>query len=227
MITYTLIRSKRKTTALYVRDDGVEVRAPLHMPKRDIDRFVMSKEEWIIEKLAILSERAESREGFSLDYGSFLPYKGVQYPIVPGDNGAGFDGKCFFMPPGLSEEQIKLVCVKIYRMLAKGFIPTRATMLSEKMSVSFTSVGITGAMKQWGSCTAKKRLNFSWRLIAADDDLIDYVIIHELAHITELNHSARFWDIVEREMPNYRECRDRLHEVHQTLLALFSSTRTT
>jgi predicted metal-dependent hydrolase len=81
-IDYTLIRSKRKTAALYIRGGGVEVRAPAKMPKRDIDKFVASKEKWIADKLQRAREQAEYREAFSLDYGDTVTYRGKPYPIA-------------------------------------------------------------------------------------------------------------------------------------------------
>ncbi|MDR2568929.1 MAG: M48 family metallopeptidase, partial [Oscillospiraceae bacterium] len=69
----------------------------------------------------------------------------------------------------------------------------------------------------WGSCSAKKSLNFSWRLIMADEDVIDYVVVHELAHLIEMNHSVRFWAVVERVLPDYRERQKWLRELQRKL----------
>lgn len=76
MIPYTLTRSKRKTVAIYIRNGGAEVRAPLKMPKREIDKFVASKEKWIKSKLTLSHERAEQRGSFNLDYGDTVTYRG-------------------------------------------------------------------------------------------------------------------------------------------------------
>ena len=119
MTDYTLVRSKRKTVAIYIRDGGVEVRAPLKTPKRDIDRFVASKEKWIANKLVISSERLESREMFELTYGDAILLQGKEYRIIARNgNRAGSDGEVFYMPPNLLPEQIKAVCVKTYRNIA-------------------------------------------------------------------------------------------------------------
>jgi len=117
MIEYTLTRSKRKTVAIYVREGRVEVRAPLKMAKRDIDKFVLSKEKWVMEKQAQSSERQEQRENFTLDYGDTVLYRGKDYSIAAKDgNRIGFDDTAFYMPPGLDSEQIKAACVQIYRI---------------------------------------------------------------------------------------------------------------
>ena len=208
---YTLVRSKRRTVALYIRDGGVEVRAPLKMPKRDIDKFVVSKEKWITDKLLKSREQTERREAFSLDYGDTVTFRGKPYSIVAKDGKrAGFDGEWFYMPPGLSPEQIKSACVQIYRMLAKRDLTDRANGFANHMGVAPNAIKINSAKTRWGSCSAKKNINFSWRLIMADDDIIDYVVVHELAHLSEMNHSARFWKIVEGIQPDYKARKARL-----------------
>ena len=217
MISYTLTRTKRKTIAIYITYNGVEVRAPHVTPKYEIDRFVASKEKWIEEKASIMRERMENRDSFRLDYGSLVLFRGMTYPIAESKDAIGFDGACFRVPPGLDFEEIKRACIDIYRMQAKRVIEPRTSAFAEQMAVNYASVKITGAQKQWGSCTAKKRINFSWRLMMADDALIDYVIVHELAHTLELNHSADFWDIVGAFLPDFRERKKRLDELHERI----------
>ena len=215
---YTLIRSKRKTVAIYVRGKIVEVRAPLKMAKQDIDRFVASRERWIADKLAITSERAEKRESFTLNYGSELAYCGRQYPIEAKEgNSIGFDGERFYMPSGLTPEEIKAGSVHVYRMLAKRDLTNRTVSYARMMAVDPAAVKISDARTRWGSCSGKKSINYSWRLVMADEDIIDYIVVHELAHLTEMNHSERFWKIVESILPDYSERRARLKEWQRKL----------
>ena len=217
-IEYILTRSKRKTVALYIRNGGVEVRAPLKMPVADIDKFVASKEKWIQTKLAQSTERAEQRENFTLAYGDTVTYRGRPYPIIVKDGGQiGFDDERFYLPPDLTPEQVKHACVQIYRMLAKRDLTDKVLSFAKQMNVMPISVKINGATTRWGSCSNKKSLNFSWRLIMADDDVIDYVVVHELAHITEMNHSARFWAIVSGILPDYKERQNRLKALQKVL----------
>ena len=228
VIDYTLIRSNRTTAALCIRDGGLIVRAPRRMPKREIDRFVISKEKWITSKLALSKERTERRESFRLDYGCEVTYRGSQYTIeAKAGNRVGFDGKRFYIPPGLAPETIKAACVKIYRMLAKNVLTEKTLAFARLMSagpagaVKITgapgAIRITGARTRWGSCSAKKNINFSWRLIMAGDDVIDYVVVHELAHLAEMNHSKRFWGIVGGVLPDYARRRARLRELQRKL----------
>ena len=215
---YTLTRSKRKTVALYVRNGKVEVRAPLAMPERDIDKFVASKEKWIKEKLAKSRESLKSQEAFAPNYGDMVLYRGKQCPIADRpDNKISFDGERFLMPAHLAPGQIKSACVQIYRMLAKNELTKKTLGFAKRMGVAPSSIKINGATARWGSCSAKKSINFSWRLIMADDDVIDYVVVHELAHLTEMNHSKMFWAIVENMLPDYKQRQSRLRELQRRL----------
>ena len=218
MTDYTLTRSKRKTVALYIRNGAIEVRAPLKMQKADIDKFVASKEKWIADKLMQSNERQAQRESFSLTYGNTVTYRGHEYPIVSKDgNRVGFDDTAFYMPPNLTPEQIKYACVQIYRMLAKCELTSKVLDFAKQMNVTPIAVKINSATTRWGSCSGNKSLNFSWRLIMAGDDVIDYVVVHELAHITEMNHSERFWTIVEGVLPDYKERQARLKGLQKVL----------
>ena len=156
---YFLTRSKRKTVALYVRNGGVEVRAPLKMPKRDIDKFVVSKEKWITDRLIKSQEQSDKREIFTLNYGDMVLYKGKEYSIIAKNgNRAGFDGEHFYIPPNLTPEQIKAACVQIYRMLAKNDLTAKTLDFSKQMNVMPANVKINGARTRWGSCSGKKNI---------------------------------------------------------------------
>jgi predicted metal-dependent hydrolase len=100
----------------------------------------------------------------------------------------------------LSEEKIIILKRK-----AKKYIPERAQLLAEKFSKQVNKIKITSAKNRWGSCTSKKNINFSYRLIQAEKQAIDYVIIHELAHLKYMNHSKHFWKHVEEMMPDYKK----------------------
>ena len=160
MIPYVLTRSKRKTIALYVRNGGVEVRAPLKAPKRDIDKFVASKEKWIKDKLTQSNERAIRRENFNLNYGDNVTYRGKECSIAAKiGNRLGFGDEQFYTPPDLSPEQIKAACVQIYRLLAKRDLTDKVMDYAKIMVVTPSAIKINGAKTRWGSCSSKRRRN--------------------------------------------------------------------
>ena len=214
MRDYTLTRTNRKTIGLYIRDGYLEIRAPHRTPVSEIDKFVALKEEWIEKYLAESKERVAKRDAFTLTYGDKVTFLGKQFPIVgkPG-NMAGFDVLSFYMPPGLQPEEIKYYCMTTYRMFAERYLTEKALYFAEEMEVSPAVIRISNAKKNWGSCSAKKSICFSWMLMMADVETIDYIIVHELAHLIEHNHSERFWAIVEEFVPNYKEQQAKLKEL--------------
>lgn len=209
---YTLIRSKRKSVAIYLRPDlTIEVRAPLKMPKANIDKFVVSKENWINKKLLLLRNMQDKKTAFNLNYGDTVLALGKECFIVAGScNQIDFDNERFYIPPNLTAEQIKHSCVQIYKLIAKQVLLKRTVDFAKLMSVMPSAIKISSAKTRWGSCSAQKNINYSWRLIMAENDVIDYVIVHELAHITEMNHSDRFWAIVAGILPDYKTRRKQL-----------------
>ena len=218
---YTLVRSRRKTLVVYITKDAtVEVRAPLHTSKVYIDKFLASKEQWILKHLAKCEQNIIERTAFVLTYGDKILLRGKQYPIAAREGRrAGFDGECFFMPPNLPLDAIKRTVVSIYKVVAKSVLSAKAAKFAGRMAVSPTNLRITGAKTRWGSCSGKNSINFSWRLIMAVDDVIDYVVVHELAHIREHNHSPRFWSVVEGVLPDYEDRRVKLKHLQAILSA--------
>jgi len=208
----------------------VEVRAPLWVPKQDIDRFVAEKEQWILENVEKQHNHAAKKESFKVDYGSVVTLRDKEYPIVKREGKdfcmaqamqkskhAGFDEEVLYMPPGLTPEQIKATCIKLYRSCANVHITSRVSAFGARMNLAPSVVKISNATRRWGSCSSKKSLNFSWRLIMADDDVIDYVVVHELAHLVEMNHSKRFWAVVAAVLPDYKARQARLKHLYKKL----------
>ena len=207
MIPYKLVRSRRKTVAIHITKDAtVEVRAPLKMPKAEIDRFVTEKEKWIETHLTRRKKLNNEKDLFTLNYGDIIFLRGKTYYIrVRDGTNAGFDGECFYLPPNLNLDTLKRTVVQIYKKMAHPIIKNSVSQYSKRMNITPAAVHITSAKTRWGSCSGKNSINFSWRLVMAGDDVIDYVVVHELAHIKEHNHSLRFWAIVKSVLPDYKD----------------------
>ena len=107
--------------------------------------------------------------------------------------------------------------IQEYRRIAKQFIPKRVAEISAQIGLYPSAVKINSAKGRWGSCSGKHSLNFSWRLIWASPETVDYVIIHELCHIRHHNHSPDFWSLVASFLPNYRELRENLKQISRRL----------
>jgi len=214
MVEYKLTRAKRKSIAMYIRDGYIEVRAPFFYDQSDIDGFVRSREKWAEDKLAESKKKIAERESFSLTYGSKITYRGTLYTITEQQaDEIGFIDTFLYIPKGLTPRQIKLYCIDVYKQCAEIYLYDRACHFVEKMVVLPTDFKINNAKARWGSCSAKKSVNFAWRLIMADDDAIDYILVHELAHLIEYSHSPRFWAVVKRFIPDYKEREARMREL--------------
>ncbi|MBS5065230.1 MAG: M48 family metallopeptidase [Hungatella hathewayi] len=100
--------------------------------------------------------------------------------------------------------------VKEYRRQAAKTLAERTAYWAERMGVTYGRITIREQVTRWGSCSAKGNLNYNWKLILVPKELLDYVVVHELAHRREMNHSNRFWEIVEKELPDYRQRRKAL-----------------
>ena len=218
MFEYKLTRAKRRSISASVRNGSLEVRAPLYYTQKDVEEFLASRAAWIEKHLAESKAKLEQRESFTLNYGDKVTYRGKQFPIVgkPGEM-AGFNVVSFYMPSDLTPEEIKYYCRKTFWLLAEKDIPLWVSEFANEMEVEPTAVRINNAKTRWGSCSAKGSLNFAWRLIMADDEVIEYLVVHELAHMIEYSHSARFWKIVESYIPDYMERKKRLKALQHKL----------
>lgn len=214
MREYKLIKRKRKTITIKINEDAtLEVRAPLNVTKEEIDKFVESKEKWITKHIGKIKERYKLKKGFNLQFGEFVQLKGKKVAIHPIEGNIGsYDNEknIFLIPKIANSHQIKDMIIKFYKLIAKAYINQRVVYFANKMNVNPTAVRITSANTRWGSCSGKNSVNFSWKLIMADNETIDYVVVHELAHIKHHNHSPHFWKIVENIFPNYKENKEKL-----------------
>ena len=216
--SYHLIRSKkrRKTISLHIKEDGkIVIYTPYRTPKWEIEKFIDEKESWIVEKISEREKRIKEVEKTFLPGEKFL-YLGEWYPLETKESSdeeppltLAF-GKFILNHdhPGKARD---LFC-NWYKKEAKEKITGRVAHYSNRFQLLPEGVKITNARSRWGSCSRDNRLSFSWRIIMASLTVIDYVLIHELVHIREKNHSSRFWDYVESILPDYRKHRRWLRE---------------
>ena len=201
-----------------LKDGSIEVRCPKGTSKQFIDDFIAQKHDWI-EKMSIRNQTMfEEKSNFRLGIGSKILFLGKEYPLsVSNRNSYGFDGDEFYVPPSFNSEQIRQCIIALYKNLAYKVITAKIAEIAPQMHTKPSAVKINSAKTRWGSCSGKNSLNFSWKLIMADERAVDYVIVHELAHTFEHNHSARFWAIVEKVMPDYKQRRILLEIVQKKL----------
>jgi predicted metal-dependent hydrolase len=213
VLSYKLVRAKRRTIALFVDGNGIKARAPRHATVAEIETFMREKERWIRRRLA-----EPRRRPFVWEAGATLPWLGQSVTLVlrPGENGLRLSRGLIEVGladgAGLREQVLAWI-----REQALVLFRARVAALSRVLDLTVTAVGLSNAKTQWGSCSASGRIRLNWRLMLLPEHLVDYVVAHELAHRRELNHSPRFWDVVAALYPRYREARRELGSISKTL----------
>ncbi len=208
-----LARSKRRTIALIIERDGtLTVRAPLRMPRAAIDAFIQQKQGWILrtrEKLKMivptpLRQYVDGEKFLFLGSSFDLKLVGPQQPVLQFENG--------FTLSQNTRHHGEQYFVKWYKQQADEVISKRVSEYAQRYQFTPKQVKISSARTRWGSCSPDGTLNFTWRLVMAPLAVIDYVVIHELAHLRVKNHSSKFWEVVQALDPQYKEKRKWLRE---------------
>ncbi len=215
-----ILRSKRRTIALEITPDAsLIVRAPHRVEEGFIRDLLLRKRSWILRKQED-ARRRQSHRTLPRQFvrGETFLYLGQTYPLVFEETGLPFfDGECFRVCPH-SQDRLREIFVRWYRDQAAGFFSQRVAFHAARMGLRFPPVRISGARKRWGSCSPRGKLSFSWRLIMAPLRVIDYVVIHELAHIPVRNHSGEFWNLLGSFMPDFKNQKKWLFENESILL---------
>jgi predicted metal-dependent hydrolase len=213
-----IIRSKRKTIALIIKPDGsLVVRAPLQTADGVIMKFIRNNTNWIERK------QAEARAARSLELkqycaGEMFLYLGNPYPLeIVKEQKKPLLLEASFQLAEAAHPEAALAFERWYRNRAKHILTERVNVFASQYDLHYKGIKITSARTRWGSCSANGSLNFSWRLILAPMEAVDYVVVHELVHTVCHNHSKRFWKKVEEILPDYRERRKWLRNNGQRL----------
>ena len=202
---HRVIRSRRRTIALVVGSDAtLTVRAPVQTPMVYIEDLVHKKLQWIRAKIAQVESRPRVRQKRFVNGESFL-YLGDLYRLrVVSNAEAPFVFQKEFMLASERQFEARKLLLGWYKEQARKKIPDRVKLYAHRLGMEVGPIKVTDARKRWGSCGKGNSLNFSWRLIMAPLHVLDYVVIHELAHTVERNHSRTFWNKIATMCPAYR-----------------------
>lgn len=212
---YILKRSKRRSVGFLIGDEGLQISAPLRLSIAELNNIILSKSKWIEQRLEQWENRSKQTIALAslLNQGKSIPVRGELYCLetLPPRSKALLNPwtKSIALPEFDNHEQRDKTLEKVLRAHAKEVFTHMATKLLERQPVaqqlpSF-SIHLSSPSSRWGSCNSKREVRLNWRLVHYPPQLIEYVIAHELAHLVEMNHSARFWAVVESLMPNYKE----------------------
>ena len=219
-----VIRTDRKRSAsIYLEGDGVKVRVPKGLPDGRIRDLIARKSPWIRRKLkdARLKAPPKSKEFVS---GETFSYLGRNYrlKVLSGDTPSLklIGGYLEASIPGSSktqEQEVRSLLVDWYRMHAQERLEEKTRRYARILQVEPSRVSVKDYKSRWGSCSTTGDIFYNWRIVMAPHRIVDYVVVHELCHLLEHNHSPAYWRHVERIVPDFRECKEWLKQNSERL----------
>lgn len=229
LVEFTLRRSSRRTLGMTVDRRGLTVTIPQRASLLETERFMLERQGWIIEKLDELAARPVPLPAGIRD-GMQIPVLGEPCRVVwlAGSNRVHW-------VEGMGEREMQLLLRRVEHareILLRGLqqyalqyfsgrVEEYVFLLSRKMpGVQVPPVRLTNARTRWGSCSRLSGIRLNWRLIHLPRVQIDYVVAHEVAHLLEMNHSDRFWQVVAQLQPGYEEAKARLRQANRIIPAL-------
>lgn len=226
-IEYSLKRSRKrkKTLSLQIGSNAdITVYAPYFTPVAEIERFVEEKRNWIDRALRSHELQSSLYQEKTYETGEEFYYLGRSYPLETGfdpleNTGVFFRSDRFILNCPDNGAMKKYYFTLWYQKKAREHISVRVEHFSRELNLRPRGVRITSARSRWGSCSEDNSLAFSFRLMMAPPQVIDYVVVHELMHIRQKNHSSKFWRLVIEAMPDSMAHRRWLRE-HQEMLKL-------
>lgn len=232
MIDYQVIRSQRKTLSLQVKQGVVIVRSPHFVDENYIDALVQDKSVWLRNKIA---EQASTESNYcDFSQGSRLFYLGQQVTLA-----INFGAKAnTFLSSNSNNVQTLVVTLAVrnkhkliqshalaakvkkhlelhFKEQAQQLLSLKTNHFSEITGLTPTAIKIRQYRARWGSCNNRGELSFNYLMMMLPDDVIDYIVVHELCHLRHLNHSPLFWQLVAKHFPNYRQAKQWL-KTHQS-----------
>lgn len=217
-VTYTLKRSsKRRSIGLRIDDRGLTVSMPLRASEHWLNQVLQDKADWVVEKLQGWEDRkppvVHLQDGAALDYlGDLLTLRIERGSFVAPAQQRG-DELWVFLSTRASEQTLARDIDHWYRSQALRVFKQRVDIHAVQMNLLPRIVKLSTAKTQWGCCTASGTIRLNLQLIKLPVRLIDYVVVHELAHLQEMNHSAAFWQVVRSACPDYLKLRAELKAV--------------
>jgi predicted metal-dependent hydrolase len=216
-VEYRFARRRRRTLGITVDANGLHVAAPLRAPWREIEAFLRDKERWILRKLDewARAPQAPVLRGAS---GESLPLFGapVTLEVGNGRRAVHHEGERLLVRVPEASRVLK-VLIGWLKQRALDALAPRVADYAARLGRPEPRVAISSARTQWGVCGEDGVIRLSWRLVHIEPALADYVVAHEVAHLVELNHSKRFWQLLAALYPDWREARERLEIIGASL----------
>ncbi len=192
-----IIKSFRKSISMKI-DKAWEIiiKAPLFLSKKKIEDFVNKNKSWVEEKTQLILDGVKKY----IEWEKFMYFwEDYELKFSSDVKNIDFDWKYFYIDKN-HKNNVEALFEYFYKKEARTYIQERTDFISKKYNLEFNKFKITSAKTRWWSCSSTRNISFSYRLIMAPIKTIDYVIVHELAHLNEMNHSKNFWNLVEKMM---------------------------
>ena len=212
-------RTKRKRTiSLQIKDNKLIIKAPRSVSKKTLDDLIRRKQKWIKRRAIFDFEEQKLRNRKFIDNEKFY-FRGNQYhlSLILGseENVKIVDGRLLVTCKdysSINSKNVQSLIEDFYLKESAKILNTRTNEFAKKMKVQPTGITVKNYVSKWGSCTSKNKISYNWRIIMAPDCIVDYLIIHELCHIIEHNHSKNFWHHVGNYCEDFQKKRKWLRE---------------
>lgn len=214
LVPYRLRRDRRRLS-MRIDERGLHVNAPRSVALADIECFVASHRDWVLAKLDEFAGQV-ARRHVPIHDGARLPVLGAEVEVrVTAGNNRGLwagdgthseTGSQLWLAARPAADLAALARRALQRRALEHFRPRLAATVS-RLDRPLPPLTLTSARGRWGSCSARSGIRLNWRLIHLPPAPIDYVIVHEAAHLVEMNHGPRFWATVERLYPDWQQAR--------------------
>lgn len=217
LLRYTVKRSRRRRAiSLTIDEAGLRVSAPWSAGDGAIERVLHGHAAWIIAKLREWERRKAPPVAWTEGAAFMLQGRTVTLRCGAGVSGARISGDCI----EVGAADVETAVVAALRETALAFFTGRVAHFCDALALAHPQVRLSNARTRWGSCHAGGRIRLNWRMIQMPVRLIDYVVAHEVAHLREMNHSARFWRVVEQLVPDYALRRREIRQEGQRYLVV-------
>ena len=212
-------RTKRKRTiSLQVKDNKLIIKAPRTVSRKNLDEVIQKKQKWIQQRAILSFEEQKLRNRKFIDNEKFY-FRGNHYRLSLNfgkkEDVRIVDGRllvtCKDDRP-IHSKNVKSLIEDFYINESVKILNTRTNEFAKKIKVQPTGITVKNYVSKWGSCTSKNKISYNWRIIMAPDNIIDYLIVHELSHIIEPNHSKNFWYQVGNYCKDFQKKRKWLRE---------------
>tara|TARA_Y100001970_G_C14253107_1_gene873257 strand:+ start:6218 stop:6922 length:705 start_codon:yes stop_codon:yes gene_type:complete len=206
--------NRKKSASIQLIDGQVRVRAPRSLSDKRIDDLIKKRIPWIKKKIKEHAERPKAIEKKYVD-GEIFSYLGKNYALQIIESDETFiklKNGSFVVAISKNDlgkaEKVQALLSEWFRVHANKYLQARTVKFAKIIGVSPISVSVKNYKARWGSCTINGALDYNWKIIQAPRKIIDYVVVHELCHLLEHNHSPKYWSYVEKFMPNWKESKD-------------------